>query len=47
VNWPGRKDRGKGCMEKTRVKHEKEKRMFERKVGGRVEVGVRKDLFNS
>ena len=38
-------------MEKTRVKPGgeggKEERMFERKVGGRVKVVGRKDLFNS
>jgi len=34
-------------MEKTRAKRGKDERMFERKVSGRVEVGCRKDLFNS
>jgi len=47
VNWSEQKGRGRECMEKTRVKRGKEKGMFERKVGGRVEVGCRKDLLNS
>jgi hypothetical protein len=47
VNWSEQKGRGRECMEKTRAKRGKEKRMFERKVGGRVEGGGRKDLFNS